>query len=448
MDMSMVATLRDQLETNEKQLTEMREAHDAREAELTAELDLLRKSLENSSITKNTDEVDPAVEANQAKVDELSAELATWETKHKAAIDALESTKSEMHTTIQQLETEIISVNAKLADSQNEVAGNGSDASRETDETHADTLKFLRSEVDEYKAIINSSTARVAELELAHSKAKAELEAMSQAAELNNDESVKREQLIAQLEEQSEAYDQAVKTHQEAMDTLKANHARELSELKALEQKSYEEQVEVLLVEHAEATQRLETQLTESRDDLMKVATQVAFALGVDVSVEKLTERIDSLIANQTLLIEEQKRVADMESHVTELSSTNENIMRDFEAAKKAISEMLAGSQGKASESVIDQLAFVKTKMSELENRSKKNSRLVEELEEQLANNFDEAQMTNNRLSTLQTERNVQLDEANAARVRMQSELDTVREDYAALQVSINAPHLIFAELY
>jgi kinesin family protein 4/21/27 len=72
--------------------------------------------------------------------------------------------------------------------------------------------------------------------------------------------------------------------------------------------------------------------------------------------------------------------------------------------------------------------------MTDVESRAKKNSRLVEELEEQLQNNFDEAQMTNNRLSTLQTERNALLDDANNARVRIQAELDAVRDEYAALQ--------------
>jgi kinesin family protein 4/21/27 len=192
------------------------------------------------------------------------------------------------------------------------------------------------------------------------------------------------------------------------------------------------------MAEHTEATQKLETQLSEAQDDLMKVATQVAFALGLDVSTEKITERIDSLVADQKLLAEEQKRASAMESHVAELSTINENIMRDLEAAKKALAELLAETKGNAGETLTDQLGFVKTKMHDLENRSKKNSRLVEELEEQLQNNFDEAQMTNNRLSTLQTERHTQLDDANAARARLQSELDTVREEFTALQVRIN----------
>ncbi|KAK0388129.1 hypothetical protein NLU13_4374 [Sarocladium strictum] len=439
MDMSMVANLRDQLESNEKQLIEIRNAHNAREAELIAELEALRKSLEQSAPAQHVDsETDPAIKANEAKVEELQAELSAWENKHKAALDSMEDTKTEMLATIQQLEAEIASVNAKLVDSRSqsgrEIAANP-DAASETDhEKQENMLKFLRSEVDEYKAIINSNATKVAELEQAHAAAKNELEEMSKARAVVSGEAIQRQELIAKLEEQLVSHEQAAKAHAEGLESLKANHAKEMADLKAHEQQSYEQQVEVLMAEHTEATQKLEAQLLDAQDNLMKAATQVAFALGLDVSTEKLTERIDSLVADHELLAEVQKRASEMESQVSELSTTNQTIMRDLEAAKKALSELLPETKGRSTDSITDQLALVKTKMHDLENRSKKNSRLVEELEEQLQNNFDEAQMTNNRLSTLQTERHAQLDEANASRARLQSELDTLREEFTALQ--------------
>ena len=94
-------------------------------------------------------------------------------------------------------------------------------------------------------------------------------------------------------------------------------------------------------------------------------------------------------------------------------------------------------------------LQRLRKEMTDLENKNKKNSRLVEELEDQLASNFDQHQIANNRLSTLQTERNAQLDEANAAHARVQSELEAIKEEYAHLQVcllrsqqEINANHV------
>lgn len=183
---------------------------------------------------------------------------------------------------------------------------------------------------------------------------------------------------------------------------------------------------------------KLEAEVNDARDDLTKVASQVAHALGMDVSIEKLTERIDSLISDQKSLGVEQKKGEEMSKHVSELTVINEKIMRDLEEVRASLTELLPSPTDNAPASVKEHVSAVKTKLGDLEDRNKKNSRLVEELEEQLQNNFDEAQVTNKRLSTLQSERVAQLDEANAARNKLQADLDTIREEYASLQSKLN----------
>jgi kinesin family protein 4/21/27 len=86
----------------------------------------------------------------------------------------------------------------------------------------------------------------------------------------------------------------------------------------------------------------------------------------------------------------------------------------------------------------------LKGKLAEMESRNEKNTRMIEELEEQLQSNFDEAQITNNRISTLQTERDSQLEEINNSRLRLQAELEAVREEYAALQVCFTKTRQIY----
>lgn len=448
-DMSIVATLRDQLEQNEKQLNEMKQAHSAREQELTAELESLRKSLEESTFKDVTPQEDEEMKrVHEEKVVELQTELATWENKHRTALAAMESTEAQMRTTIEELEAQIASVNAQLAESQSNSEHEKDESAKEAVEQHENLVKVLQGEIDEYKSIIDSNATKVAELEQAHTTAKAELEDMTKAHGVATEESSRHRELIAQLEEQIAAHEQATKTHQEGLELLKANHAKELAELKASEQKGYEEQVEVLMSEHADGVQKLENELAEAREDLMKVATQVAYALGLDVSIEMLTERIDDLVASQKALAEERKRSSELEIHVNELTTINETIMRDLESAKTALAEMLSEKNASARGSVIEHISAVKVKMADLETRSKKNSRLVEELEEQLQSNFDEAQMTTNRLSTLQTERHAQLEEANVARAQLQAELETAREEYAALQVSAYKSCFVYPVIY
>ncbi|UZP34292.1 hypothetical protein NXS19_002108 [Fusarium pseudograminearum] len=428
-EMTMVATLRDQLEQNERQLTETRNAHMAREQALTTELEALRLALGTKSSTLEPNNFDARYEQ---RVAELQTEVATWEKKHKEALDSMENTEYQMRGTIGQLEAQVASNHAQLSSSRSQSNDDNDEPTKEAEQRQQNLIGFLRHEIDEYKAIINSNAAKVAELEQAHAAARAELDELHKAHEAVKQDNGRQLQLLANLQKQIAAHDETSQTNQSSLDELKVQHSKALADLKTTEQKGYEEQVEVLLSEHAESALRLETELAEARDELHSVSTHVASALGLDANVDKLAERIDELAASKKALDVEQAKRSEIESSVTELTSINEQIMKDFEDAKTVLADMLDG--GAASGPLVEQIRLAKKRMTDLDDRSKKNSRLVEELEEQLQNNFDEVQITNNRLSTLQTERNNRLDEANAATARLTAELETLKHDYAALQ--------------
>ncbi|OBS27783.1 hypothetical protein FPOA_01726 [Fusarium poae] len=432
-EMTMVATLRDQLEQNERQLTETRNAHMSREHALTTELEALRQALGTKPSTQQLDNFDPKYEQ---RVAELQTEVAMWERKHKEALDSMENTEFQMRGTIGQLEAQVASNHVQLSSSQSQSSGDKDESTTESEQRQQNLIGFLRHEIDEYKAIINSNAAKVAELEQAHSAARAELDELQKAHEAVKQDNARQLQLLANLQKQIAAYDETSQNNQSSLDELKIQHSKALADLKTTEQKGYEEQVEVLLSEHAESALRLETELAEARDELHSVSTHVANALGLDANVDKLAERIDELAASKKALDAEQAKRSEIESSVAELTTINEQIMKDFEDAKTVLADMLDG--GAASGPLVEQIRLAKKRMTDLDDRSKKNSRLVEELEEQLQNNFDEVQITNNRLSTLQTERNTRLDEANAATARLTAELDSLKHDYAALQIKMD----------
>ncbi|KAL2108727.1 hypothetical protein VUR80DRAFT_3435 [Thermomyces stellatus] len=485
-DMSVVSALRDQLEQSEEQLKSMREAHEAREKELSQEIESLRAALEEKPTEKPAEggidaetaraqkekiaqlqadlaaweekykaldvaaagsreaEATPAPDAAQAeKIARLEADLAVWEDKHKAALDNLKTTEENMQQSIDDIEAQLAEANAKLADSQ--ARESEQRATAEVQEEHQKMVQLLQGELDEYKAIVNSNATKVAELEAAHAAARSELDEAvkardeaSEARRAAEAEAAAKNELVATLEAKVEEYEQTARSHQESLQALHASHAKELEELKGMEQRSYEEQVSVLMNEHSESVRILESELDDARQELGRVATRVASALGVSADVERITERIGELIADQKALGEEQKKRADIEANMVELSSINDTVMRDLESVRAMLDEIVGPSDDEpangASRGVVARLQRLKKHVEELESGSKKHSRLVEELEEQLAQNFDQAQITTNRLSTLQSERNAQLEEANAARNKLQAELDAAREEYAALQ--------------
>ncbi|OTA53337.1 hypothetical protein K449DRAFT_221524 [Hypoxylon sp. EC38] len=447
MDISMVGNLREQLERNEQQLQEMKEAHKTREKELVAELESLRASVNAASEAQST----PAAQtqdsssqgndqhiAQEEKIAHLEAELSSWESKHQATLDAMQAAEEQMKKTISDLEAEVAAVNAKLSDSREQ--GKTDEESKAAEMKHQDLVTALRSEIDEYKALVDSNATKVAELEEAHTLAKEQLKEVSKARDIASAESRGYRELVELLENQIAEHEKSLKAHEESLAQLQDEHAKEIDAIRTSSKEEYDAQINELMLEHAENVKLLESDVAEARDELMKVATQVAFALGLEVSVDKISERIEDLIADQKALAIEQQKSAELENHIDELSAINNTIMRDLEAVKSSLNDMLhPDGEGMKSPypSVVEQLAAVKKKINDLENKNKKHSRLVEELEDQLQTNYDQAQITNNRLSTLQTERNTQLEEANAARLKAQAELEAVREEMAALQARV-----------
>ncbi|KAK9778876.1 hypothetical protein SCAR479_04112 [Seiridium cardinale] len=445
-DISVVSQMKRQLEQNERQIKGLQDSHAARETELAAELEALRKNI------KETAELQPAVadgenarelsvahaevaSAQEKKITELESELVNWESKHQTALETMQTTEKQMKQTIEELEAQIAAVNEKF----NETKENSQDVedAKEAEAKHETLVTFLRNEIDEYKSIINTNATKVAELEEAHSTAKAQLEEATQARDLA---ATDHHDLVSKLQSQIGDHEQALKSHQESLQQLHADHTRNINDIKLGSKQEYESQLAILMGEHAENVKLLEGDLADAREELMNVANQVALALGVDVSVEKISERVEQLIADQKALAGEQQKKAELQGHIDELSSINNTIMRDFEAVKSALNDMLKveGENVKSPyPSVVEQVAAVRKKLYDLENKNKKHSRLVEELEDQLQTNYDQAQITSNRLSTLQSERQAQYEEVAQARIKSQTELEQLREEHAALQARL-----------
>ncbi|KAI0875169.1 hypothetical protein GGS24DRAFT_307623 [Hypoxylon argillaceum] len=450
MDMSVVATMRDQLEQNEQQFKTMQENYAAREKELLAELETLRASVQEGaganpiSVTET-----PGVEApiqgvdiiarQKNKISQLEVELSNWENKHRATLEAMQIAEKEMKETIHALETELSSIKVEFADAQSKEAELSIEA-KEAKVQHENLVALLRSEIDEHKAIIDGHNARVAGLEQAHSDTKKQLVDISQARELAAVEVDSHKALVARLEAQIAEHETALKSHEQNLRELHADHARQIGEVHAASKRDYDAQVNILMAEHAENIKLLESDAAEARGELIKVAQQIADVVGFDVAVDSLSERIEELLAYQSALRAEQQRGAEAEGHINELSTINNTIMRDLEAVKSTLNDMLhvdSNDMKSPYPSVPEQLVAVRKKMTDLENKNKKQSRIVEELEDQLQTNFDQAQITNNRLSTLQTERNAKIEEAHSAKIKAEADLEAIRQEMAALQARI-----------
>ncbi|KAK4150094.1 hypothetical protein C8A00DRAFT_37304 [Chaetomidium leptoderma] len=492
MDMAMVSRLREQLEQSEVRIRDMHEAHSASKLELEGQLAELQESLKQAAFTSEkatasakaavelqestreatltvedsatdfkaaielqeslkqatlaaedaaasakvaSDESAAQIELREKKIADLVAELGGWEDRHSTALQGMREAEEQMQKTIEELEAQVVSVSEQLAEAERKKPEE-EEAVKEAEARQKKLVDFLRSEIDDYKGIINTNQSKVTEVEQQHMATKKLLELAAHDRDAALGELETHKELVAKLESQISEHEQTFKSHQESLSELQSKHARDVEEMTSSSSQDLESQLTALKSEHASRISQLEGDLTEAREDLMKVATQVAFALGLDVSVERISERIEELVADQKVLAQEQEKRAELENHVVDLSNINDTVMRDLETVRASLNELLEAESAKAKSPypVQEQVALVKKKVVDLESKNKKNSRLVEELEDQLQNNYDQVQMASNRLSTLQMERNAQLEEVNTNKLKLQTELDAIREEYAALQ--------------
>ena len=421
---------------------------------VAAEVASLRESLkkaEESEASAKAAAADSAalVEKREQRIAELETELVQWEERHKAALQSATEAEGRLKDTISDLEAKIASISAQLAEAEiNQKAVEQTPqvdseelvqkALQEAEEKHKKLVEFLRNEIDEYKELINTNQGKVAEAEAQHAATKKLLEIAAADRDAAASEAQASRDLVAKLEAQVADYELTIKAHQESLHELQSKHEQEIEQIMATSKQEHEAEIAKIKAEHAIRVRQLESDLTEAREDLMKVATQVAWTMGLEVSVEKLSERIEELAADQRALVAEQEKRAELEQQFVELSNINDTILRDLETVRMGLAEIIeSDSTGKPTRAkspyqLVDQVAMVKQRVAELEAKNEKNSRVVEELEQQLQNNFDQ----NNRLSTLQMEKNAQLQEATAAKQRLERELEAIKEDYNALQVS------------
>ncbi|KAK4132964.1 kinesin-domain-containing protein [Trichocladium antarcticum] len=448
-----------EIQSREKRVSELEAELASREVkagadvkrEVEAQLAELRESLQQATVaaeesaaaaTLAAENAATEIQSREARISELEAELASWEERHNTALQGIQDAEKQMKQTIGELEAQVASASAQLTEAERKKPEE-EEALRAAEAKHKNLVDFLRSEMDEYKTVINTSQSRVSEAEHQHLATKKLLEIATQDRDQATDdrdqargEAEAHKQLVAKLETQISDHEQTIKEYQGSLHDLQSKHSEDIEEIMSTSRQEYETKLSALKAEHATRIVKLEAELTEAREDLMRIATEVAFALGLDASVERITERIQELVATQQALVQEQEKRAELERHVVDLSNINDTVMRDLETVRADLSEVLdaKAEQAKSPYAVREQIVMVKKKVVDLETKNKKNSRLVEELEDQLQNNYDQVQMASNRLSTLQMERNVQLEEANAAKLKLQAELDAIREDYASVQ--------------
>ncbi|KAI9713458.1 MAG: hypothetical protein M1820_000840 [Bogoriella megaspora] len=464
-DISIVGSMRDQLVESENTIRSLHESNAAREKELLDQIEGLRGALggSRSILTPTTagaeDETMPGVFpgsptpdaskdlgtdsiATQEQVLRLQQELSEWEAKHRSAMDSMQASEQKLLNTISELEATMQNTEMNQDNSleEKEAAAGGasrlvaSTASRGTAaaalraerQKHREIVEALQKEVEEHQSAANEHTSKLSKLEQDYTSILAQVEEQTKSKDLSDKELQTHQELISNLRNQIEEHKSSIEMHKRGQDAMQESHKNQVKQFSESSKRAEDEataRLEQQAAEHNESMSSLSNELTKAQVEMANLLQGASGALGHDTDANQLQSHIQSL--------------ADERKSLSAQHQEASNQLKEAQEELQAAISNAVSLEGKISEltSINDDT------LKELERvsaKEKKSSRLVEELEEQLNANYDQHQIANNRLSALQNERQLELQNANIAKADLQRELDEHRAKVAQLEAALD----------
>ncbi|OAX83002.1 hypothetical protein ACJ72_02647 [Emergomyces africanus] len=480
MDISVVSQMRDQILQHENKLKELQAAHDIREKELTAEVQSLNELLEaqralvaekdgqvkaqNQKIVQleeiNTEwevkhqGVVESLESSENKLQTTLAELqaalverAEWQSKHRTAAESLQSSEQQLQNTMVELEAALASIDALRAE-RNEVEGASAEemataaTSLENSRVkHQELVDSLKLNIDEQRSIISVHLSTISGLESSLAAAREQISRHESDNSSTNEELESYRARVTALEQEVEGHKATVEAQQAELASLKEMHKQELEELeikvKAAAEAQHESRMAQESARNEQALNALRSEISTSKNELTKLLASVSTALNTPVTSSSLQEQIEDVLSQKQQFAEKYSALFDTnEELVKELeskTSSHAKLERQFtdltekssrhEAKMTELAHLVASHEDalKEKEDLIKKKDAI---INEITIEKQKSVRLVEELEEQITNTFDQH---HNRLSVIQQERHQALDEANLKIVNLEKDIESYR---------------------
>jgi DNA repair exonuclease SbcCD ATPase subunit len=423
LDISIVAAMQAQLKQNEEHIDQLKDTHAQREQELHEHIEKLKGSTrapESDELLsprtiphmQASSDVDANGPARANELTTLTDEAALWQARHLEAIETARASEKQhldkienLESAKRQLEMDHTTRLAELEDTR----GAEAQATLERERSkHAELVAGLQAEVDEHRATAGSNAARLVELEKSHAHIIRQVEEDAEARALTEKELETHRSLVSNLETQIEEHKAAIDYHELGMDSLHKSHAVEL------------ERLTTELTTHQTSASSLQTDLIKAKGDLDTLMKGLSTALGQETDMDRVQSHIESLVQERgSIGTRMNEAIRELQTARTELSEATTKIA-SLKANLKEM-EVINAETVKALE-----------KVSEKEQKS---ARLVEELEDQLNQNWDQHEAANNRLSAMQTERSRELQDVIVHSESLEKEVQESRIKVALLEV-------------
>lgn len=456
-DMAFVSQLRNQVVQQETQINELKEAHEAREKLLYAEIEKLTGQLKDQEeVANKAASLHAEGSGDQEKrIGTLEGELTEWKGKHQGALESLQSTEQRLTTTLAELDTALASVDSMRAEraTAGDAEADKESVARELEEERAkqqSTVEGLKKDIEDHKATIATQLGSISSLEQSHASVQQQLSdhlaAKDSEAKDRADEVEGYRSRFSELEKEIDVHKSAVESHKKDLASLQESHSQELAELEtrasAAAQAEYESRLSDQTADHENSMKTLRAEIAESRDELSKLLKTVSGLLSSEVTPDTLADEIQDVLSQKQHFSEK----------YTELMESNEELRKQIDAKGGDDGELEAMTKKSAThEAKVNELALLvatledtvrqkdeqvkkkETLVEEITAEKQKSVRLVEELEEQITNSFDQH---HNRLSVIQQERDQALVDAKGKIATHEHDIETYRARIEQLEVS------------
>jgi chromosome segregation ATPase len=404
-DFTVVGHMRDQLTRSEQQLLFLRESHGSREKELQSQVDELKSQLQQRTETDVVAGGERSHDDHDNHSADLQKQLSSWESKHAHALTSMKESETKLLATIATLEASLSEAHKSVAsrDAEYDAAIANLDQERAQ---HQELVGSLQKQIGDYQAASQEHYQKLSLLEQSHASIRQQVDEDSKGRELTEKELQTHRNLVSNLESQVEAHKSAIGIHEQNLEALKASHTEELDSVKTAmttAENDFTERHAALEAQHKSVQQDLK----RSQVDLEELLAEASAILGHETDVGRFHSHLTDFVgqsrdfgADKDVTVTSTK-VADLEAEITQLKTSNQEIMSNMERA--------------------------------VENE-RKSATLVQELEDQLNSTYDLHQDTSKRLSAIQTERNTQLEEATSAKNEMKKELEDARLKVSLLE--------------
>ncbi|GFF71298.1 chromosome-associated kinesin KIF4B [Aspergillus udagawae] len=449
-DMGLVSQLRDQVVQQENLINELREAHESREKKLLAEIAELKDLLKTQEAAAKAQ--DAHAEEQDKKIDDLQGELVEWKSKHENAVKSLQASEQQLSATLADLDKALATADTMRSEraAADETSAAKEAAARELEAERSqqqELVESLKQKIEEHEATSAAHLEKIAALEQSHKTAQEQLSDVLATKDSTSGEVEVFQSRVSELEKEIEMHKSTADSHKRDLEALQESHKNELAELearaKAAAQAEYDSRIAEKSAEHEEAMKSLRSEIETSRNELLKLLKVVSGLVNSDVTADNLADQIQDILTQKQHFSDKYAELMDANEDLRkqlEAKDSDANKLEELtqrEAAKDAKVNELAILVATLEDALQRKEELVKKKdalIEEITAEKEKSLRLVEELEEQITNSFDQH---HNRLSVIQHERDQALEDAKAKIATYEKEIETYRMRIEQLELQL-----------